>query len=275
MLRIEVSEAGQAALQPAIDVDDTSIVIGSIASARVQLPAAAVRPEHVRIEGMRWRAIGRVTVAGTVQEGGDIGEGVTLELGRYRVKVSPSPPGAIAASPQRTESLARELIRQMLGTHAAPALEIVRGPLAGAKRMLAPPESTLVIGRGDEAGWIIADDDLSRVHAEVRRGWEGIHIADLGSKHGTKVDGAVVASSVLHDGALIELGKVVMRFTDPAEQHLRGPSHRPPVVSPPPRIASLAAPVVDERPRASPLPFYAALAILLLAVGALVWLLGS
>ena len=257
MLRIEVSEEGRAAL-PAIDLDDAVIVIGSEPDARVRLPAGT---PGARVDGNRWR---------TAVASGEIGDGVTLELGAYRVKLSPSPPGAVAASPQRTESLARELIRAMLGTNAAPTLEIVRGPLAGARRMLAPPESTLVIGRGDEAGWIIADEELSRVHAEVRRGWDGMRVVDLGSKHGTKLDGAAVGASgaALRDGALLELGALAIRFRDPAEQHLGGPARvaEAPVASPP------AAGAVA---RASTLPFYAAIAILLVAVAALVWLIGS
>src|SRR6185437_1861680 len=91
----------------------------------------------------------------------------------HRVRVAPAPEGA-SATPQRTESLARELVRSLLGANAAPSLEVERGEHAGAKRSLAPPESVLVIGRGDVAGWAIPDGDLSKAHAEVRRGWDGV-----------------------------------------------------------------------------------------------------
>jgi predicted component of type VI protein secretion system len=140
------------------------------------------------------------------------------------VRVEPSPGGTAASPPQRTESLARELVRSLLGAGAAPTLEIERGPAAGATRALPPPESALVIGRGDDAGWVLLDEDLSRTHAEVRRGWDGVTIRDLGSKNGTIVDGAMVdgAGVMLRDGARIELGNVVLRFRDPAERHLRG-----------------------------------------------------
>ena len=46
MLRVEVSEEGQAAL-PAVDVDDAVVVIGSGTAARIRLPAGAVESEHV------------------------------------------------------------------------------------------------------------------------------------------------------------------------------------------------------------------------------------
>ena len=161
----------------------------------------------------------------------------------------------------RTASLARELMRGLIG--AAPSLEIEKGPHAGAKRSLAPPESRLVLGRGDEAGWILDDEDLSRAHAEVRRGWDGIWIRDLGSKNGTKVDGRVIEGDVLlRDGAVVELGGVALRFRDPAEKHLGGPEAEP-VVKPAPAPAA-AVPV------RSPLVFYLACGICLLAVAGLV-----
>jgi predicted component of type VI protein secretion system len=134
-----------------------------------------------------------------------------------------------------------------------------RGPHAGAERTLAPPESMLVIGRGDEAGGVIVDADLSKRHAEIRRGWDGIRIVDLGSKNGTRVDGERVRDAVLHDGALVELGPLALRFRDPAERHLGG-----------------AAPARTPAPlRRSPVVFYAALAIMMLALAGMAWVLAS
>lgn len=285
MLRIEVSEEGREAL-PAVDVDDAIVVIGSAADARVRLPAAIADAEHVVIDRGRWRAAARLTVDGETRDAGaagDIGEGVTLGIGGYRVRVQPSPPGAIAMPPQRTESLARELMRSLLGAGAAPTLEVERGPTVGDKRMLAAPESTLVVGRGDEAGWILLDEDLSRMHAEVRRGWDGTRIVDLGSKNGTKLDGVALTSegAMLHDGALVELGKVAIRFRDPAERQLRA---TPKTQAATPRSMRPVAPVapvariVPERPtRAvvprSRVPFYLALFIMLTALTGFVWIL--
>ena len=277
-----MSEAGQGTL-PAVDVDDAVVIIGSGAAARVRLPAGAVLAEHVRIEAGRWRALGAVTVDGAARDGGELGDGVTLDIGAYRVRIAPAPAGSLASPVQRTESLARELMRNLLGTSGAPTLEIERGALQGAKRTLAPPESTLVIGRGDEAHWVIADKDLSREHAEVRRGWDGTRIVDLGSKNGTKVDGDVVgtAGTALRDGCVVELGPIVMRFRDPAEKHLQGdaPAFRPLQRDAPragaPSPAGKAAAPAPELPRGNPALFYGAVAIMLAALAALVWILGS
>ncbi len=271
MLRVEVSEAGQGPL-PAIDVGDATFVIGSAPSARVRLPADAAHAEHVVIDNGRW-----LTVDGA---SGDIGDGIELEIGTYRVRIAPAPAGSLASPPQRTESIARELMRSLLGSGAAPSLEIERGPTPGATKKLAPPESVLVIGRGDEANWILVDEDLSRTHAEIRRGWDGTRILDLGSKNGTKVDGvpAAAGGTPLRDGALVELGKVALRFRDPADKQL---ALRPPastIVATPSAarkapVVSRAAPAPLVKSRASVVPFYAAVSIAVAALIGLVWVL--
>ncbi len=239
MLRVVVREQGQDAL-PAVDVAG-DFVVGEGDGARIRLPAGA----------------GRVEVRAA-----EIGDGKTFELGRYRVEVAPAPAGAVAASPQRTESLARELVRSMLGADAAPALEIERGKLRGARRMLAPPDSLLVIGRGDEAGWIVDDRDLSRAHAEIRRGWDGVRVVDLGSKNGTRVDGERVGEggAELHDGARVELGRLWLAFRDPAERHLRGGVE-------PPRRSSTSTSTSTSA------VFYVAIVICGLALAGLMWVL--
>jgi hypothetical protein len=279
VLRVEVSEEGQGAL-PAIDVDDAVVVIGSGTAARIRLPAGAVEREHVRIEAGRWRAAAAVEVGGVAKTSGDIGDGVTLALGGYRVRIAPAPADAVAAPVQRTESLARELMRNLLGGAAQPSLEIERGPAPGSKRELAPPQSKLVIGRGDEAHWLIDDKDLSRAHAEIRRDWDGTRIADLDSKNGTKVDGDKVTRDgmALRDGCIVELGPVVLRFRDPAEKYLQGdaPAFRP-LAAQAKRVApaTAASPAPTPQPRPSKLPFYAALAIMLAALAMLVWIVST
>jgi hypothetical protein len=251
VLRVEVSEEGRPALPP-IDLDG-DFAIGSGAAARVRLPAVAACDRHVEVANGAWRALAEVKVDGVSRTSGAIGDGITLELGSYRVRIGRAPAGAVASPSQRTESLARELVRSWLGV--APTLVIERGPRAGAERALAPPESQLVIGRGDDAGWVIVDSDLSKRHAEVRRGWDGIRVIDLGSKNGTRLDGRPVREAMLHDGARLELGGLVLRFRDPAERHLGAPPH-----------------VAIAARRAAGWPFYVALTIAGLALVGLGWL---
>lgn len=277
MLRVTVSEAGQPPL-PAVDLGEPRVAIGSGAGAQIRLPAAVAREQHLELTPDGWRALAEVVVDGAVQASGASGPiagGVVFELGAYRVRVEPAPPGTAASPPQRTESLARELVRGLLGAGAAPILELERGPGSGATRALPPPEAVLVIGRGDEAGWVILDEDLSRAHAEVRRGWDGVSIRDLGSKNGTRVGGARVGADgvPLGDGARIELGKVALVFRDPAERHLRGASEPPVAAGSAPAAAAAAA----EHPGSGPGPWIrlGALAIAAAAVAGLIWILAS
>jgi hypothetical protein len=250
VLRFVVSEEGQPAL-PEVDLDAAVVVIGSSAHAAIRLPASAARPEHVRIEGSRWSD-------GTTS--GAIGDDHTFAIGNYRVRVVRAPAGVPVSPPQRTESLARELMRSLLGSGNDPVLTIQRGKSAGGRRTLSPPESVLVIGRGDDADWVILDEDLSRKHARIRRGWDGTTLVDLESQNGTKLDGVRVENEIpLRDGARIELGNLVLVYSDPAERQLSTPAKQ----------------IVAAQKPASRLPFAIAFAIAVLAVAGLVWILAS
>jgi len=252
MLRIEVSEEGRAGL-PAIDLADETFVIGSSPSARIRLPAAAAKPEHVTIDRGTWRS---------AEGSGALGEGHVFAIGSYRVRIAPAPPGAQPTPPQRTESLARELVRDLLGATGAPTLTVERGPHTGAKRALPPPEATFVIGRGDDAQWIFDDADLSKRHVEIRRTWDGVCVVDLESKNGTRLDGAVLHEAALADGMLLELGGLALRYRDPAERHIAAPAT--PVTA---RTRTASRPAT--RP---PLVFGFAIAIALAALGGILWL---
>ncbi len=276
MLRVTVSEAGQPPL-PAVDLDEPRVAIGSGAGARIRLPAAVAREQHRELGPEGWRALAEIVVDGAARAAGASGPiagSVVFELGAYRVRVEPAPAGTAASPPQRTESLARELVRGLLGAGAAPTLELERGPSAGAIRALPPPEAALVIGRGDEAGWVIVDEDLSRAHAEVHRGWDGVSIRDLGSKNGTRVGGARIGEDgvLLGDGARIELGKVALVFRDPAERHLRGASD-PAAAAGRPDVAAHAS--VPGQSGPGPWIRLGALAIAAVAVAGLIWILAS
>ncbi|MBA2540077.1 MAG: FHA domain-containing protein [Deltaproteobacteria bacterium] len=272
MKRFTVWETGMPRLPP-VDLEG-DVVIGSGPRSGLRLPAPAAREAHVRISGEQWIAIASFDrhAAG---DAGPIGDGVELVIGAYHVRVEPAPASSIAATPQRTESLARELVRGLLGAGSAPAFEIVRGGTG--RRELPPPEATMIVGRGDEATWVILDEDLSRQHVEIRRGWDGVTIRDLDSKNGTRVAGARIASATrLADGDRIALGNTELVFRDPAERHLRGDDVTPTAKPAPKRSVQ-----VPEVPRGSSAPagsraqFWIAAAIAGLATAGLVWVLAS
>ncbi len=237
MWRVEVTEIGRTPLPP-IDIEADELVIGSGEGCQLRLPARAVHPQHLRLRRlgerplrMTWRAGHGLEIDGSSREAGELGEATEALLaviGEYRLHISEAGGGAsLPTSPQRTESLVREMIRNIMGG-AAPRLVVEAGPAIGSSRTLAPPDSRLTVGRGDEADWVILDEDLSRVHAALVRTWDGVRVMDLGSKNGTLVDGVAVPSGEqgpsagleLRNGARLTFGDVVVRYFDDAETYL-------------------------------------------------------
>ena len=78
---------------------------------------------------------------------------------------------------------------------------------------------TLMIGRGEGCDVVLADASVSRTHARLEVGEEGIEVEDLGSANGTHVDGVRVSGRArVLVGSLLLLGNVrlVVRMKAPA-----------------------------------------------------------
>ncbi len=71
-----------------------------------------------------------------------------------------------------------------------------------------------VIGRGDEAHVVLADEGVSRRHASIRVGEDGRHLLRNLSRNGTLLDGAPVEEAPLADGARIGIGPFKAVFTE-------------------------------------------------------------
>jgi putative peptide zinc metalloprotease protein len=75
-----------------------------------------------------------------------------------------------------------------------------------------PIVGSLIVGRAAESGIRVEDPTISRRHARVWHDAAGAHIEDAGSSYGTFVDGdRIEGPALLHDGATIRLGDVVLR----------------------------------------------------------------
>jgi pSer/pThr/pTyr-binding forkhead associated (FHA) protein len=70
----------------------------------------------------------------------------------------------------------------------------------------------VVLGRSRECDIRLADTNVSRRHAEVRREDETYWIVDLGSTNGTELNGRRVEREQLSDGDRITLGATDVRF---------------------------------------------------------------
>jgi len=71
----------------------------------------------------------------------------------------------------------------------------------------------VTIGRQASCAIVIADNNISRVHARFRAGDNGWTIEDLGSTNGTKVNGVLITEpTLLSHGQLIVLGSLQLHF---------------------------------------------------------------
>ncbi|MGH9206333.1 MAG: FhaA domain-containing protein, partial [Acidimicrobiales bacterium] len=73
-------------------------------------------------------------------------------------------------------------------------------------------QGTLTIGRMPDCGIVLADPNVSRHHAELRRQGSDSILVDLGSTNGTKVNGAAIDQRRLVDGDQITIGTTSLRF---------------------------------------------------------------
>src|SRR5437660_5669886 len=93
-----------------------------------------------------------------------------------------------------------------------PARLTLQFATAPAREQVLPEAGETVVGRGPECGVVIEDDRVSRRHAALAPGPSGWTVADLGSKNGTLVDGAPVATAPLGERSWISFGGVLARF---------------------------------------------------------------
>lgn len=91
-------------------------------------------------------------------------------------------------------------------------LRAVSGPLKGAVFQLASEEVT--VGRQASSQLCVGDPSVSRQHCVIQLEENGFRIRDLGSNHGTFVNGKRVEAHTLADRDKIRIGDTVFQFTD-------------------------------------------------------------
>jgi adenylate cyclase len=76
-----------------------------------------------------------------------------------------------------------------------------------------PEGRTLVVGRGGGSDIAIYDPTISRRHAELTVGADGVRVKDLGSSNGTCINGARITAGPLAPDDSITFGKVSFRLS--------------------------------------------------------------
>ncbi|HEX5524267.1 MAG TPA: FtsK/SpoIIIE domain-containing protein [Pedococcus sp.] len=136
---------------------------------------------------------------------------------------------------------------------SALSLAVVGGPDSG--RSFDIRAGTLRIGRAGDADLVVDDPDLSRVHAELAVGPDGVTLRDCGSTNGSSIDGRRLGGEpeAITTASLVTLGSSRFRLRAPTARPAAVSSARDGVrqVNRSPRIHREAAPVTLTLP---PLP---------------------
>ena len=114
-----------------------------------------------------------------------------------------APPGA-APAPIETRAAAR-----VGGVPAGLCAFVLSGAHKGAQH---PVGGRLTIGKAPDNDLVLSDDTVSRHHCELVRSPDGLHVRDLGSTNGTKIDGTRVREATLPPGGVLTIGEVEVAF---------------------------------------------------------------
>jgi transcriptional regulator with GAF, ATPase, and Fis domain len=101
-----------------------------------------------------------------------------------------------------------------LRTHAARGVTLPVGTLVAtvlsgsSKGTTRPVGARMRIGKAPDNDLVLSDDTVSRHHCELAATGQGIHVRDLGSTNGTRIDGTRVEGAVLTPGSVLKVGEV-------------------------------------------------------------------
>jgi pSer/pThr/pTyr-binding forkhead associated (FHA) protein len=84
--------------------------------------------------------------------------------------------------------------------------------IAGHRHELAADR--VVVGRSKDCGIQVADPNVSRRHAEIRRDGDAFVLVDLDSTNGVEVDGKRVKRLELRDGSRFTIGSTEVAFSE-------------------------------------------------------------
>src|SRR5688572_11788397 len=77
-----------------------------------------------------------------------------------------------------------------------------------------PQGRSLLVGRGVASDIAIYDPTISRRHAELTVGTDGVQVKDLGSSNGTCINGNRVSTGLLNPNDSITFGKVLFQLKE-------------------------------------------------------------
>ena len=165
----------------------------------------------------RWNLMGmpKITFAANDKMGkGEFRVDASLTADPDRPAPSVSTRAASDRDPEVTGAISTETARR-LGLARAPAELVVLDEQGRDKERISITRTPIVIGRMSSNDVVLADPNVSRKHAEVRRDDGRWILIDLGSTNGTTVNGRSAGQHDLQDGDRIGFGtsELVFRMT--------------------------------------------------------------
>ena len=80
------------------------------------------------------------------------------------------------------------------------------------ERSRIPVGNSLVLGRAEDAGYVLDDTAASRLHLEVYNKGDEFFVRDLDSTNGTYVNGERIRERRLKKGDEIQVGQTILQF---------------------------------------------------------------
>lgn len=251
-VRLSVSprERGSGGADPNADAlyefEQDRILIGRGAGADVRLPHTSVSTRHATIEQRagRYVIVDHGSTNGTRVQGArlvperakPLRDGDRIEVGTFVLAWKEGVPVAASANAERTASLARRLLREVLGPSqpVGARLMVIHGPDEGATLEIPAPPAHLVIGRAESCDLALADADASREHVDLVVDLDGVLARDRDSKNGLVINERRVPEKRLVDRDELQIGATVLVFDDPTESALRAAEQAPDEAMPEP-----------------------------------------
>jgi transcriptional regulator with GAF, ATPase, and Fis domain len=76
----------------------------------------------------------------------------------------------------------------------------------------------MTVGKAADNDLVLTDDTVSRHHCEIVRAPDGLHVRDLDSTNGTKIDGTRIREAMVQPGSVLKVGEVEIQFRPTAQK---------------------------------------------------------
>ncbi|UJR85547.1 FHA domain-containing protein [Sandaracinus amylolyticus] len=247
------------------EFDQDRILIGRGAGADVRLPHTSVSTRHATIElrAGRYVIVDHGATNGTRVQGTKLvperakplRDGDRIEIGAFVLSWKEGVPVTSTANAERTSSLARRLLREVLGASTSTSARVVvmNGAQEGVVLEIPPPPARLVIGRADTCDLVLSDADASREHVDLVVDLDGVIARDRGSKNGLVVNERALPEKRLVDRDELVIGATVLVYEDPTESALRAAEQAPDEAMPePPPLEPVVTATSETAPADDP-----------------------